>query len=885
MGKEGADDKLAAAAAAAAADAKLEEAANLHLFRLVLDDLTLTPGTLTVVTGTVGSGKSSVLSAILGEMDPLHKDDVSVTLRGSISYCSQEPWIQNATVRDNILFGSPFDATKYETVLQACALHADIAALPGGDMTEIGERGINLSGGQKARVSLARACYADTDIVVLDDILSAVDAHVARTITDKCLVELLRNRGKTVVLATHQTLCLPSANKIVVMKDGSIDFQGDFAATKAAGKLPYNFGKTVGEATNGDDGGESSGTTNAMSTGAEDLPSTVEEGLAETKETEPTTETNEEKGKLTAEEKSEEGAVTLAVYLQYLKLMGIPMCVLILLLAVGVNGSQVAVNWWLARWSVSDGSDMNYYLFVYMGIALGACLCIFSYQIVFVIGGMLAAAGLHSNLLQAVLHAPMSFFDTTPSGQILNRFTIDMRAIDESLVKQLSSAMNLLFMMFFVILTMVSVIPYILIAIVPLFIFYGWVQRVYRNTARELKRFDSTTQSPIFNFFVETIDGLPSVRAFECQDRLLGLLKGHVDNNTRFWTKSNFVNRWLGLRLDIVGAMLMGCAALSCVLAIEFEWVSDAGLIGLVLSYTATLTGLLNWGVRNFSEAEMGMVAVERTRAMMGCPQEVTKEPLEVPPSWPSEGSISLQGVCVRYRESLPKVLNGLDLEIPGGTTVGVCGRTGSGKSTLAKCLFRLVEATEGSIKIDGRDIARIELEDLRSKISMIPQDPILFAGPLRFSLDPANRCSDAELWKALDAIGMKAHVAGLPGGLDTTIASGGENLSAGQRQLLCMARALLEKCKVLIMDEATSNIDGEADGKIQNMLKEAFEGCTILTIAHRIDTILWYDKALVLDQGKVLEFDSPGELSKREGSEFKALLTEFQKGRGETEG
>merc|ERR1711953_1525806 len=268
---------------------------------------------------------------------------------------------------------------------------------------------------------------------------------------------------------------------------------------------------------------------------------------------------------------------------------------------------------------------------------------------------------------------------------------------------------------------------------------------------------------------------------------------------------------------------------------------------------------------------------------MAACPQEQTQAPLEPPSKWPSEGKISFQDFSVRYRESLPKVLNELALEIPGGTKVGICGRTGSGKSTLAKCLFRLIESNQGAIEIDGINIARVELMNLRSKISMIPQDPVLFAGPLRYSLDPANQYSDAELWRALDSIGMKSHVEGMPSGLEATIEGGGENLSAGQRQLLCMARALLEKPKLLIMDEATSNIDGKSDGKIQVMLKEAFKDCTVLTIAHRIDTILWYDKVLVLDHGKVLEYGSPEDLSKNEDSAFKALLMEYQKGRGAT--
>lgn len=631
-------------------------------FLLKLDDIKFYKGTLNVIIGEVGSGKSSVLSALLGEMHVNgSNEDGFLMLRGSIGYCAQTPWIQNATLRENITFGTDFDEEKYEKVIEACALQMDISALPAGDLTEIGERGINLSGGQKARVSLARACYQDTDILILDDVLSAVDAHVGRTITDKCLVQLLRDHGKTVVLATHQTICLRDADNILRMKGGTVE------ALKL-GDLPDDLGlkdekSSDSEVTNYN--AEESDMTQA---------SIVDSGIIDvsTKDSSGGNGDDDDdakgKGKLTEKEKMEEGAVTLAVYLQYLKLMGLPMCLLIILLALSVNGSQVALQWWLSRWSVSENSDTNYYLYIYLGIGLGVCVFIFLYQIGFVVGGMMSAAGLHKKLLIAILAAPMSFFDTTPSGQILNRFTVDMRAIDETLVKTLSSATNLIFQMGFVIGTMVAVVPWILVALVPLLLFYNWIQRMYRNTARELKRFDSASQSPIFNFFAETVTGLTSVRAFNCENRMLRTLTGHVDTNTRFWSKSNFVNRWLGIRLDVVGALLMGAAAISCVLALEFGWVSDAGLIGLVLTYTAALTGLLNWGVRNFSDAEMGMVAVERTRNMAACQQEMTLDPIAVPPAWPSSNDISFENVSVRYRDNLPNVLNGLDILIPGKT-------------------------------------------------------------------------------------------------------------------------------------------------------------------------------------------------------------------------
>jgi ABC-type multidrug transport system fused ATPase/permease subunit len=863
-------------------DAKAGEGAHTP-FAVKIDHFVLKPGTLTVVAGKVGSGKSSFLSALLGEMSLQNKDQASVCLSGTVAYCAQESWIQNATVRDNILFGQPFDQARYNAVLSVCALETDIAALPGGDQTEIGERGINLSGGQKARISLGRACYSNADIIVLDDILSAVDAHVARHITDKCLVEFLRGKGKTVLLATHQSLCFPDADTMIVLAHGEISFSGSFTEAKANEEFSEILGAQVHP--EGEEELEQVKTIQAEDVVAVQDRAAVKKAVSAKG-------TEEERGKLTDVESKESGAVTLGVYTAYARMAGYCMCFTLVALAVSLNAQQIIVNWWLSRWSVANESPnpktLDYYLSIYFGLGLGACSLIFSYQILAALGGLTAASRIHGRMFTALLGAPLAFFDTTPSGRLLNLFTADMKAIDETLAGQLSGALSLLFMMLSVLAIVVTVIPLVILPIIPLFAFYGWIQLIYRNTARELKRFDSTTQSPVFNHFAETVNGLSSIRAFRCEERMLRETTSIVDYNSRFWTKNNFVNRWLGLRLDWIGAGLVGFTALACVLAIKFGAsdsapLMDPGLIGLVLSYTSTLTGLLNWGVRRFSEAEQGMVAVERTRRLFVCPQESTTDALEtVPENWPDKGEIKLSAVSARYRPGLPTVLKSITFTIPKHTKVGVCGRTGSGKTTLAKLLFRLMEVEDGKIEIDGLDISRVELPTLRRKITMIPQDPTLFAGPLRYSLDPAGDYSDEHLWGALERVGMMAYIEGTQNGLDAEIVEGGENLSAGQRQLLCMARALLETPKVLVMDEATSNIDGKTDDKIQSMLKDSFKECTVLTIAHRIDTIVWYDKVLVLDGGEILEYDDPKALAKKTGSAFGSLLDEHRRGKGD---
>ena len=854
------------------------------------------------MTGKVGSGKSSFLSALLGEMVAEDaaaaagngREKPPVRLNGSVSYSSQETWIQNATVRDNILFGSDYDAQRYDSVIDACALEADLASLPGGDQTEIGERGINLSGGQSARISLARACYADADIVVLDDVLSAVDAHVARHIVDKCLLGLLRRSGdKVVLLATHQSLCFRDADAIIVLENGKIAYNGKFDAPSLEGVLGSSVALDDAEQVDSSGGGEegvAAGST--LRSGAEAASEAKTEGTganAKAGSDSSSSSSNSSSsggGKLVDAEQKTTGAVGLGTYTAYMRMVGVLMCTFVLLFAIGLNGQQIIVNWWLSRWSVEgaanadggsadgtvdDAHPLEYWLGIYFGLGMGACLLIFAFQILAAYGGLAAAARIHARMFTALLGAPLSFFDTTLSGRLLNLFTADMRAIDESLIEQLSAALSLLFMMISVLAVVIAVIPMIVFPLVPLLAFYGYLQGIYRDTARELKRFDSSTQSPVFNHFAETLAGLSSIHAFRCEERMMGETTARLDYNTRYWTKNNFANRWLGLRLDWIGAGLVGFAAFACVLAIKIDGdgggTMDPGLVGLVLSYTTTLTGLLNWGVRQLSEAEQGMVAVERTRRLAACPQESTADSMSVdssltserahhslPVDWPKVGAITVQEVCVRYREGLPLVLKSLSLRIDAHAKVGVCGRTGSGKTTLAKTLFRLVELQGGRIEIDGVDISRVPLPTLRSRISMIPQDPILFQGPLRYSLDPAESYSDERLWDALESVGLKDFIKGQDGGLGMPIVGGGENLSAGQRQLLCMARALLESPTVLIMDEATSNIDNKTDERIQAMLRGegGFGQCTVLTIAHRIDTILWYDRVLVLGDGEV---------------------------------
>jgi ABC-type multidrug transport system fused ATPase/permease subunit len=504
-------------------------------------------------------------------------------------------------------------------------------------------------------------------------------------------VNLLRNNNKTVLLATHQTLCFPDADALVIIDDGNVLFRGPFTSANGIKELSEILGSSA-QARQGHEGENS----NDDPTLESKTSTTKKESALQltTKESKGKLTEKESKGKLTEKEKTATGAVTVDVWMGYVRLVGGFGASTILILAMALNVQQVLVNWWLSVWSSASDDESNtkttnYYLLIYFLLGLLACLLILSYQLTAATGGLRAAAQIHNQMFKSVLKAPLSYFDTTPSGRLLNLFTADIKLIDESLITQLSGSMSLLFMMLAVLGTIIAAVPFVLAVVVPLFMFYGWIQLIYRNTARELKRFDSATLSPIFNHFAETVNGLSSIRAFRCESRMLLETEARINNNSRYWTKNNWVNRWLGLRLDWIGASLVGTTAVACVLAIKFGYPLDAGLVGLVLSYTTTLTGLLNWGVRRFSEAELGMVAVERTMRLFKCPQEVTRDAItDIPPQWPNAGEVRLTNVSVRYRPGLPKVLTSVNLFIPKHTKVGVCGRTGSGKTTLAKCTF-----------------------------------------------------------------------------------------------------------------------------------------------------------------------------------------------------
>uniref|UniRef100_A0A182PLM5 Multidrug resistance-associated protein 1 n=1 Tax=Anopheles epiroticus TaxID=199890 RepID=A0A182PLM5_9DIPT len=1199
---------------------------------------------IVAVVGTVGSGKSSLLSAFLGEMD---KVSGRVNTLGRIAYVSQQAWIQNATLKDNILFGKPMDQRRYNRVIEACALKPDIEMLPGGDMTEIGEKGINLSGGQKQRVSLARAVYNDADVYFLDDPLSAVDSHVGKHIFEQVIGPNGLLAKKTRVLVTHGITYLPNTDKIYVLREGEISESGTYQELMdKKGAFAEFLIQHLQEVSEEEEDLDEIKQQLESSAGGEELLNQLKRTNSKRSRSESTSETGSVKDisrqnsttdsnsslrrrtsekvpevaktKLIEQEKSETGSVKWEVYKHYLKSIGLTLSVATVILNMIFQGFSIGSNLWLSRWSTdesaeNDTSVRDMYLGVYgafgagqvlanfiasltfalgalyaaktmhelllryvlrwpmslydttplgrvlnrfskdvdtvdntlpqlirsflahfacsLSFALGAlaaaremhvlllryvlhwpmemfdttplgrvlnrfskdvdvldntlpqvlrsCLMMFTFlsTLFLYIGALEASRTLHKTLLQRVLHAPltaffditpvgrvlnrfskdidttdsdlpatlrawilslylgvltlvmgsiqatlilhqrllegilrsgMTFFDTTPKGRIIARFSNDINTLDYSLPMNIKniiptvlrvcvariafditlllgcwaaavrvhklllvnvlhlpmaffdstpigrilqrfskdvdvldiklpellldwiicaielgtwqaakhlhatllqavlrlpiaffditptgrilgrfskdvdildntlpitvSELNYCFFEVVATLVVISIsTPIFAAVIVPIGILYYAVQRFYVATSRQLKRLESVSRSPIYSHFGETIQGVQTIRAYSLQDRFITESDERVDANQLCYCPSIIANRWLAVRLEMVGNLIILFAALFAVLGRE---TMNPGLVGLSVSYALQITQTLNWLVRMTSDVETNIVAVERIKEYGETKQEAAWElpNSTLPRDWPEQGRVEFRDFQVRYREGLELVLRGISFTVDGGEKVGIVGRTGAGKSSLTLALFRIIESAGGSIVIDGQDISQLGLHALRSRLTIIPQDPVLFSGTLRINLDPFNAHSDDDIWKALEHAHLKTFVKGLTAGINHEVTEGGENLSVGQRQLICLARALLRKTKVLILDEATAAVDLETDDLIQRTIRTEFKDCTVLTIAHRLNTIMDSDKVIVLDKGQIVEFAPPAELLQSKTSAFYSM-------------
>lgn len=851
-------------------------------------NLEVKAGDFVVIHGTVGCGKSSLCSALLGEME---KRRGTVYVGGSVAYCSQQAWIQNMTVRDNILFGSAFDRKKYEKVLDACALAEDLTSLPARDLTEIGERGVNLSGGQQARIALARACYSNASIYILDSPLSAVDAIVQNEIFHKCLLGLLKN--KTVILVTHNPEIIASKH---VTRAVTVDEVGTIVETSYGDHQP-EYEPLVSPLSRDSyaisNFGDSDATTQMSTSGNESYDSTEEVEL-----TSPLQKTRHtfnsklsgndgEKGRLIEEEERSGGNVSRYVFeAYYYAVGGFPVVFAIFLLQLLWQALQISSDFWLSSWSndtklredATTNAHIAYRLGVYAGLGLLAALMVFGRAIIVTFCGLHAAKTLFERMTYSLMHAPMRFFDTNPIGRVLTRYGGDVVAVDVQIPFMFGTLVANSFSVGCSLITAAFVIQWKGLLLLPVVAVYVAIGRFYISPARELQRLSKTTQAPVLNHMSESFDGSSVVRAFGNQQlgRFFQTSNKKLDGNHKVWYAQQYVSQWFSFRIQLVGSLLLLVVTSSLVL---LHRQLNAAIIGLAFSYSLKIAANLEGIVRSLTRVETVMVSPERLQEYIDIEQEAPyRNAMLDPPAhleWPSVGKIVFDNVSFRYKPTGDLVLRRLSFTVQGGQKIGIVGRTGAGKSSITMALFRINELASGSVFIDGVDVGTIGLKSLREKLSIIPQTPVLFKGPLREYLDPFDEFDDQQLWEAIQKVGLTARIGEEQHKLMMVVEENGENFSVGERQMLCMARALLRHSRIVIFDEATAAIDHETDQMLQRVIRTAFVNSTVLTIAHRLDTILDSDRILVLDGGRLVEFASPAELVSQGQGHFFELMRE----------
>jgi len=965
------------AATVEGANVKGEPEPLVHRSAYTLRDVSLKikTGSLVGVVGAVGAGKSSFLNALLGEMH-CASGKVAVTKDAAFAYCDQRPWIVNATVKDNITFGREFDEDRFNKAIYASCMEDDLKILSDGVNTEIGERGINLSGGQKARVALARAVYNDADIYLLDDPLSAVDAHVGQHIFSKCIQETLT--GKTRVLVTHHIHCLPQCDQVIILEDGRVKVAGSYLELVNSG---VDITQYIPHCPEDEEGGMAAASASASGrkksiSNAEELdiaPNAERKSShggrnADVAEDAKTKGGAVEAGALTTKEEKAEGSVSWRTYARMIEYGGYTAIAGTMFGQFTNQILNINANFWLADWGLATTKDSfgpegemsrrdNFDWFHgYAGMQMAAVFFLLVSRLSLVRHRLNSSRVFHEKLLHQVLGCSVSFFDITPVGRIVNRFSQDMATIDEELAQTVSQTIGMGGSCLGAVGAIIGATKGTFIGlIVPLAFLYSRFRSYFAASNTAIARLEAVTRSPIYSDFSQVLGGTSTIRAYAQESRFITRIEGYANSNTVPGIMQQVGGQWLAIRLDFLGALIifaMGCLAVATK---DYNFI-DAGDLGLGLSYSISLTFLLKMAVKVSSTMEAQMNAVERVNHYIdtleneggmhekaakpgsdkcqgddgdkkkpvvtavevppGCPMDKTSYQVlpngggdvssgsdarqielatvpgasaavaavdtkteglvDVPLDWPSQGKIEFRDVSMRYRQG-PLVLKGVSFDVAPKEKVGFCGRTGCGKSSLMVALFRIEKLSGGSIIIDGLDIARVPLGMLRSKLCIIPQDPVMFSASVRFNLDPFSLNTDTELWEVLESVDMKPFITSLPGKLEELISEGGENFSAGQRQLVCIARALLRKPKILVMDEATASIDTETDALVQRMVRDRFKDCTVLTIAHRLDTIFDSDKIAALNSGLLMEYGSAKTLLENKDGLFKGLWEKHQ--------
>ncbi|RZA09796.1 MAG: ATP-binding cassette domain-containing protein [Proteobacteria bacterium] len=830
-----------------------------------LDGLTLRilPGESVAVVGPVGSGKSTFVQALLREL-PLHRGALTFTdLRGKsvvpkIAYVPQEAFIINGTMEENIYFGAKANPKALQEALFASCLDADLPLLPAGLFTEIGEKGVNLSGGQKQRVSLARAVMHRPTFALLDDPLSAVDAR-----TEGELIERLIDgawRGITRVVVTHRLAYLARFDKVIFLVNGKLEGVGTL--DELCLKLP-SFRAFFADSARAEHG------TNLLAAGPEKTAPATAPGAAS-----PAAAAAPAEARLTEDEDRAIGAVKSHVYFDYIKVLGgttfgkrLVMVPLLLLSSIAASSLPLIQKSWLAFSSnLQAGKEApsgafldklalnpHWAVGVYGLIGIAILIGVLINRLLWLERGIAAGKRMHNDMLRSVLKAPLRFFDATPVGRILQRFSRDVEAVDIHLQWSFEITVRCLVNIATALFLIVSVLPIMLLVMGPVFWLYYVVQRDYRVPAREVKRLDAISRSPRFAHFKETLQGLVVIRSFGRMETFFEGFLSRLEHSQRMFHAHYMLNRWFSSRIPLLGGIVASGTAVGIVFYAYYGKISP-GVAGLVMIYALSLWESLNWAVRIFAEVEARMTSVERLRyyGNLEAEQDTLHAPLPAATAWPSQGEVVFDTVVARYAPHLPPVLKGISFRIPAGARVGVIGRTGSGKSTLLQSLYRGMELESGAIRIDGVDIASVPLERLRRSLAIIPQDPTLFLGTLRSNLDRYGEYSDAEILEALEQARLGDFVRGIAAGLLAPVQENGANLSQGQRQLLCLARALLSDAKVIVMDEATASVDVQTDNLLQEVVRTSCQGVTMIIIAHRLGTVADCDLIFEVREGKL---------------------------------
>ncbi|KAG5362582.1 Metal resistance protein [Yarrowia sp. B02] len=865
-----------------------------QLEKVALENISYTAkkGNMVCIIGKVGTGKTATLLATLGE---LFTKEGSSWITGSVAYFSQVPWILNATVKDNILFGSREDPVFYNLVVEACALTRDLELLADGDMTEVGEKGISLSGGQKARIAIARAVYSRASVLLFDDPLSAVDEHVQAHLIKHVFGPDGLLKTKTTIMATNTVNLLRHASAIHLIENKTFVESGEFSELMSqenskVKKLVNEFQTAAGEKKDKKDIEENDGDgeETEVSSSVEDLAdgqhkqsfSTLRRASSVSHFSVLTLGANDDRRTRVNNEVTASGAANIiALYSSYFAAAGYHNIILYVSFTLFGSCFAIVSTYWVAMWG-SDELELSDIQLVLGYLAIGILSSFFSVlgSISWdTFGSLRASEVLHEKMLKSVIRAPMSFFESTPLGRLTSRFSQDISKIDWMMTWFIVNFTTSLIESFSTLCVIAITSPTTLIVIVPALYMYRVVQGYYLATSREVRRISAAAMSPVISHFQETLNGLTTVRAFGKPRYFATKSTARINARTKARFLSASLQQWLSLRLTTIGVSIFLASGLTLVGTLHWKALS-AGLVGLAVSYSSNISGSLSGVIRAAINLEQESVVLERVNEYCNIEPEAPLKAKEPAAHWPNEGKITFSDYSTKYRANLDPVLKDISFTVNPREKIGVVGRTGAGKSSLTLGLFRIIEPTEGAIIIDGEDISKIGLEDLRSRLSIIPQDAQMFEGTIRGNLDPAGKFTDEQLLEVLEHASLKKYVEENDG-LDTKLNDGGSNLSLGQKQLMCLGRALLNPSPILVLDEATAAVDYETDKLIQETIRREFKDRTIITIAHRLNTVMDSDRIMVLDAGKVVEFDKPEELLKNKDSLFYGLVNRSKEG------